>query len=162
MKKNSPPEREAAFIPQLEAAKAGSWAQLMFQCARLINERALAQVHRRTGLAVRPSHTTLFPYIEVEGTRPSVLAQKLGISKQAVGQMVDALADMGMLERVPDPSDARAQLVRFSVQGRKGLLQGLALLGELEADLAEKVGAADVEHMHHTLLRLAEALKRDG
>lgn len=150
---------DPGFASKLEAAKTASWAQLLFQCARLINEQALTQVHRRTGHAVRPSHTTLFPHIDLEGTRPSVLATKLGISKQAVGQMVEELSQMGMLERVPDPSDARAYLVRFSEQGRKGLFAGLALLREIEADLASQVGAADIEHMHRTLVRLLAALK---
>ena len=161
MKKRSSNTPSHTVDPHLEAAKAGSWAQLLFQCARLINEHALAQVQHRTGLAIRPSHTSLFPYIDLEGTRPSVLAQKLGISKQAVSQMVDALCEMGVLERVPDPSDARAQLVRFSKQGRKGLLQGLARLGEIEAGLAAKVGRTDIKHMHATLLRLAAALKSE-
>ena len=158
MKKSLHGKRTRNVDPHLEAAKAGSWAQLLFQCARLINERALAQVQRRMGLAIRPSHTSLFPYIELEGTRPSVLAQKLGISKQAVGQMVEALCEMGIVERVPDPGDARAQLVRFSRKGRKGLLQGLALLSDLESELAATVGAADIQHLHATLLRLASAL----
>ncbi len=153
------PQPDPDFAPKLEVAKSASWAQLLFQCARLINEQALAQVQRRTGHAVRPSHTTLFPHIDLEGTRPSVMAAKLGISKQAVGQMVEELSQMGLLERVPDPRDARAYLVRFSAQGRKGLFAGLALLREIEADLASQVGAADIEQMHRTLIRLLAALK---
>lgn len=148
------------FAQELEGAKAASWAQLLFKCARLMNERALRLVQVRTKQHVRPSHTALFPHIDLQGTRPSVLAFRLGISKQAVGQLVEELEIMGLLERVPDPDDGRACLVRFSSRGKKGLFMGLAMLGELEAQLVNEVGAKDVAHMHRTLLRLLTELEK--
>ena len=155
-----PAPGDPTFTSELEGAKAARWAQLLFKCARLVNDRALAEVHRRTGLHVRPAHTSLFPHIDLAGTRPSVLAQKLGVSKQAIGQTVDELVAMGMVERVPDPADARAQLIRFSALGRKGLLDGLAVLADLEQQLAADVGPAEVDQMHRTLARLLQVLER--
>lgn len=153
-------ESSQEFAQELGAAKAASWAQLLFKCARLMNEKALNLLQERTKQHVRPSHTALFPHIDLQGTRPSVLADRLGISKQAVGQLVQELQEMGLLERVPDPADGRACLVRFSARGKKGLFMGLALLGELEADLTKEVGAKDVAHMHRTLLRLLSELEK--
>lgn len=155
----SPTSPPAGFAERLEAAKAARWAQVLFKCARLLNERALEEVRRRTGHDVRPSHTALFPHIDLEGTRPSALAQKLGVSKQAVGQTVDELVHMGLLERAPDPKDARAQLVRFSAAGREGLMTGLTLLQEIEQALAAEVGAQEVAQMHRTLGRLLQVLQ---
>lgn len=153
----SPPDDE--FPAALGAAKNASWAQLLFKCARLLNERALTLVQQRTKQPLRPSHTALFPHIDLQGTRPSVLAARLGISKQAVGQLVDQLVAMRLLEQVQDPVDARARLVRFSARGKKGLFAGLAILGEIEAQLAASVGKSDVSHMHKTLLRLLAVLE---
>jgi DNA-binding MarR family transcriptional regulator len=148
------------FARQLDAAKAASWAQLLFKCARLMNERALQLVQERTKQQVRPSHTALFPHIDLQGTRPSVLADRLGISKQAVGQLVEELEKMGLLDRVPDPADGRACLVRFSARGKKGLFVGLAMLGEMEKRLAKDVGERDVAHMHQTLRKLLTELEK--
>ena len=148
-----------AFATKLHDAKTASWAQLLFKCSRLLNEQALRLLAQRTKQPLRPSHTALFPHLDLQGTRPSVLAERLGISKQAVGQLVEDLEVMGLLERVADPEDGRARLVRFSAQGKKGLFMGLAMLGELEAELAKKVGAYDVAHMHKTLARLLEVLE---
>ncbi len=149
-----------AFPTHLATAKQASTAQLLFKCARLLNEEALARLRTRTGHPVRSSHTALFPHIELAGTRPSVLAQRVGHSKQAVGQMIDDLAAMGLLERVADPADGRAVLVRFSARGRAGLLQGLALLGELEGELARDLGERDMRNLHGLLHRLLPLLER--
>lgn len=150
------------FAQDLTAAKAASWAQVLFKCARLLNAQALDLLQKRTKQHVRPSHTALFPHIDLAGTRPGVLADRLGISKQAVGQLVEDLEGMGLLERVADPADGRACLVRFSARGKKGLFMGLAMLGEMEANLTKRVGSADIVHMHATLLRLSRALEQTG
>ena len=60
--------------------------QLLFKAARLVNERAIGEVRRRTKQPLRVGHTTLFPHVDVDGTRLTDLAARLGVSKQAVVQ----------------------------------------------------------------------------
>ena len=134
-------------------------AQLLFRCARLLNEQALARVRERFGVPVRPSHMSLVPHIDLEGTRLTTLARRVGVSKQAVGQLVGDLEDFGMLERVPDPDDGRAKLVRFTAQGRQGMLDGLALLGEFEHELEQDLGARRMRSLHGALLALLARLE---
>lgn len=143
----------------LQAAKDASTAQMLFKCARLLNEEALSRLRARTGRPVRTSHTLLLPHIDLHGTRPSVLAQRMGQHKQAVGQLVDEMVDMGFLQRVPDPADGRAVLVRFSAAGQAGMLQGLALLRELEAELARDLGVSAMRTLHDLLHRLLPVLQ---
>lgn len=150
-------------LERIERAKRASVAQLLFKCARLVNERALERVRQRSGLeALRASHTALFPHIDFEGTRLTELARRLGISKQAVGQLVGELEAMGTLERVPDPSDGRAKLIRFSAQGRRGMLQGLSVLKELEVDYARDIGVERMEALRDALVALEEVLDLEG
>lgn len=142
---------------RLEVEKARSTLQLLFKAARLLNERAIGRARERTGKPLRVSHTTLLPHLDLEGTRLTVLAERLGVSKQAAGQLVDELEDMGFVERTPDPADARAKLVRFSKRGQKSLFQGLAVLGELEAELREIAGAARLQIVHDVLAAVVAA-----
>ena len=144
------------FADKLEAAKEASTLQLLFKAARLLNERALERVRERTGQPVRVAHTALFPHLDLAGTRLTDLAARLGVTKQAAGQLVDELVEMGMLERAPDPSDARAKLVRFSRRGRAALLEGLGVLRELEEELAGAVGASGVRVLHDTLAAIVK------
>jgi len=100
----------------------------------------------------------LLPHIALEGTRATELARAIGVSKQAIGQLVAELEDMGFVERVPDPSDGRAKLVRFTRRGRPWLLDGLKLLGEIEAELEEQIGARRMRDLHRALATLHDVL----
>lgn len=137
--KNATPEPEA-FADQLEAAKNDSVGQLLIRAARLWNELALAELETATGYQMRPALMAVFPHIDLEGTRPSVLADKLGVSRQAVHPLIDELEEMGVIERIADPADGRAILVRFSKRGQAAILDGIGLLKRMEGELQEIIG----------------------
>ncbi|HEX9102281.1 MAG TPA: MarR family transcriptional regulator [Polyangia bacterium] len=132
---------------------------MLFRAARLWNEEAMARVQRRAP-AARLAHTTLLPHIDLDGTRQTEIARRAGISKQAVGQLVDDLVALGMLARVPDPLDGRAQLVRFTDEGIAQLLVGLDVLDEIEIDLGGDVGAGALDRLRQGLAKLLPALER--
>lgn len=136
----------------IEEQKAASTLQLLFKAARLVNEEAIARLREETGLSgLRAVHTQLFPHIDPEGTRLTTLAERVGVSKQAVGQLVDELEQMGGLVRVPDPSDGRAKLIRFE---EGALMRGLGFLRQMEAELAREVGEARVGALREALLAI--------
>lgn len=73
---------------------------------------ALVETLRARGhLAIRPKHGAVFANIERQGTRPSVMAERAGIGKAAMGELIDELQRLGYVRREPDPSDRRAKLV---------------------------------------------------
>lgn len=157
-----PPKVDAEFARKVEAAKSTSVAQLLFKAARLLNERAIARLDApASGPRLRAAHTSLFPHIDLEGTRLTELARRLGISKQAVGQLVDELEQMGALERVPDPDDGRAKLVRFSRTPGKTILDGLRHLQGIEAELAAELGEARMQGLREGLVALLALLERE-
>jgi DNA-binding MarR family transcriptional regulator len=145
-----------------EALKRQSVAQLLFKCARLLNERAIERVNtgQKPGSSppLRAAHTALLPHLSSEGVRGADLAKKLGVTKQAVSQLIAELEWWGVVEQVADPRDGRAKLVRFTAKGEQGLLQGLSVLRELEQELADKIGKRRMQELHTALLALEEAL----
>jgi DNA-binding MarR family transcriptional regulator len=146
-----------------EALKRQSVAQLLFKCARLVNERAIARVNEKIAPApaLRASHTALFPHLSAEGVRGADLAKKLGVTKQAVSQLLTELEQWGVVEQVPDPADGRAKLVRFTKKGEQGLVQGITVLRELEQELSDKIGKRRMQELHTALLALEKALLED-
>lgn len=147
---------------KLETLKRGSVGQLLLKCARLLDEQAVAQVNAEGGLRtqLRPAHTRLFPHIDQEGSRPSDIARSVGITKQAVQQLVDDLVGLQVVEVVPDPKDGRARLVRFTSQGQVAIAHGLGVLGELEEELAREIGKARMKELAAILADVLDALEK--
>jgi len=149
----------AEFRSRLETEKRASTLQVLFKVARLLDERAVARLGTLRGQRLRRSHTQLLPHIDLEGTRMSDLAERLGVSKQAVTQLVDELESFGVVERVPDPEDARARRVCFTARGRAGFFEGLATLRELERELGRAIGEQPLAELRSTLLAIHDGLE---
>ena len=147
-----------AFVRQLETAKRASTSHLLIKCARLVNERAVASLPAPVaagGERPRTSHLALMPHIELQGgTRVTDLAAKIGITKQAVGQLVDDMERFGIVERVPDPDDGRAKRVCFTEAGRASMLQGLEHLRRVDKELAKILGRTSMADLRRALLAL--------
>jgi DNA-binding MarR family transcriptional regulator len=150
--------QKAPAWSRLEQLKRESTGQLLLKCARLLDEKAVALVRRGGAPPLRPAHTRLLPHIDQDGTRLTELARRLGITKQAVGQLVDEMVEMGTLAIEPDPTDGRARRVRFTSQGMEAIAHGLGVLGEIEQELAARVGKRRMKDLHATLSLLLEAL----
>jgi DNA-binding MarR family transcriptional regulator len=151
---------DARYLAELEQKKKASTAQLLFRCARLLNECALARVRKETGiLTVRAAHTSLLPHLDFEGIRLTDLAERLGVTKQATSELVGELEELGLVEKRDDPKDGRAKLIRFSRKGERALLDGLRVLGQLERELAAQIGAARFCALYEALLALLPILE---
>jgi len=143
----------------LEARKRASVAQLLFKCARLLNERAIARVNEQpSAIPLRPAHTNLLPHLDFEGVRITELARRLDITKQAVSQTIAELELMDVVETIPDPSDGRARLARFTDKGRQAIGQGLTVLNGIEAEIEKTIGKPKFESLHQALLALETML----
>ena len=92
--------RPSGIIPHVASARPAALAAfgpVLFECARLLDEIAQAEVNRQAGRRVlTPALVRLLPHLSRDGIRPTELARRIEVSKQAVGQ---ALADLG----VPPP-----------------------------------------------------------
>lgn len=133
--------------------------ELLFRAARLVNEAAISRVSAAGG-RLRIAHTTLFPHITAGGVRLTELADKLGVTKQAVGPLVDDLEREGVVERVDDPDDRRAKRIRWTSKGQRAMLHGLGVLADLERELACDLGEARLTALGNTCERLIDALSR--
>lgn len=139
--------------PLLSSSLAQSFGQVLIKSARLYNESAITQLKEHVP-GIRTAHTLLFPFVPLQGIRLTELAKRVGVSKQAVAQLVDELVAMGAFVKVPDPSDGRARLIRWSDAGQ--IQSGLAALEQVQGPLVEALGA---ERMARLQLDLADVLR---
>jgi DNA-binding MarR family transcriptional regulator len=91
------------------------------------------------------------------GSPLSEIIRQLGVSKQAAGQLVDALVVRGYLDRSPDPDDRRRMTVTLTERGHLAASAVRSAVERVDADLAARVGSERVMHARATLAALIEA-----
>jgi DNA-binding MarR family transcriptional regulator len=133
-------------------------AILLREPFRTMNARLLERLAERGHPGVRSSHGNVLQYLDDGGTRVSLLAERAQMSKQAMAQLVAHLEAHGYVERVPDPGDGRAKLVRATERGREVYAIARELMGEVEARLAERLGEAKLRRLRALLAELDAAL----
>lgn len=75
------------------------------------------------------------------GISQAVLAQRMGMSKQAVQQLVDRLEAQGVVARVDEPADRRARRVVLTALGLEDFAERNRVKRAIEADYREQLGA---------------------
>ncbi len=149
-----------AFRRQLELSKQNV-GHLLIRVARLFNEAAIERFQLESGYQeVRAAHMAVFPHLDLDGTRMTELARRMGVTKQAVSQIVDELERMGVVERRPDPDDGRAKRVTFTDTGRDAMLAGLEVIKSVERDVLQHLSEPHRRRLFDDLTMVGEALDR--
>lgn len=100
----------------------------------------------------RPAHDAVFANVPPEGIRLTDLAQRAGMTKQAMSELVVDLERLGYVSRQKDPGDGRARLITFTERGWASVATALEAFRAIEAELAERVGADRLGDLRRTLL----------
>lgn len=104
---------------------------------------------------IRQGHGCVFRFIHEGGSRLTDLAESAGMSKQAVGEVVDDLEKLGYVERAQDPQDGRAKVIKLTDRGEDAHRTALQIFADIERDLAERYGAERVAAMRELLEEIA-------
>lgn len=131
----------------------------------LLREPFLAlteHVHERLSAAgfpeIRPAHGTVFQFLDDEGTRVSLLAERAQMTKQSMAELVAHLETHGYVKRIPDPSDRRAKLVKATRRGRASYPVALAAIRDTEAGWTERLGETKMRRLRQLLEELNAGL----
>ncbi|MCJ0765789.1 MarR family winged helix-turn-helix transcriptional regulator [Variovorax terrae] len=90
---------------------------------------------------VSAAHIHITRHLALEGSRLTDLAEQAGMSKQAMGDLVDQCEAWGLVLREADPRDARARRVRFTPTGLAWLQAFRDAVAQAEAEFRAEVGA---------------------
>ena len=140
----------------LEQARQNHIGRLLLRANRSFVARALLKLQARGHTTLSVSHTELLPHLDVDGTRATLLAERSGLSKQAVGQLIAELEAQGYLERQPDPTDRRAAIIFFTALGWKFLLDAQEVKREISSEYQQFLGQDVWEALQQNLERLLE------
>jgi DNA-binding MarR family transcriptional regulator len=100
---------------------------------------------------IRPGHGCVFGTIDPQGSRLTDLAQRANMTKQSVGEATSDLEQHGYLERVPDPNDGRAKIIRLTQRGREAQAIGRQLIDDIEREWTQRYGEERVVALREAL-----------
>ncbi len=123
-----------------------------------MSEELVARLAERGHPNVRFAHGSVFQFLDDEGTRVGVLAERAHVSKQAMAQLVAHLEVHGYVERVPDPRDRRAKLVRATDRGREVFAVARSFMADVDARLRDRLGDEKLKQLRALLQELDAAL----
>jgi DNA-binding MarR family transcriptional regulator len=111
--------------------------------SQAIHRRIIAALNQAGFADLRPPHMPAFLYPGAEGYRPSELAERAGMSKQAMNQLLQSLERLGYIRRGDaEQEDGRARVVHFTQRGQDAYLMIVDILVEIEHEWREALGDA--------------------
>lgn len=121
------------------------------------NELLAARFTAAGFVEVRPSYgSVLLPLYEEDGLRIGELGRRGRLSKQTMTDLVRRLERDGLVERRPDPADARASLIFLTPRSRSFEPVAAATLSELDDLVRGRLGARRIETLKSELRELIE------
>ncbi len=99
-------------------------------------------------------HIAVLQYPEPDGVRPGKLAERAGMSKQAMNQLLRSLENLGYVVRKDESAGSRTRVVRFTKRGRAAFDLILDILREVESEWSAELGDREFAQLKGLLFRV--------
>jgi len=119
-----------------------------------VQRHMLERLHERGFDDFDAAYLNVFQYPGPQGARPSDLAARLRISKQALNYLLGELERLDYLERQPDPDDLRSKRVALTPRGTAAISVIREAVGEIETTWAQQLGPKRFAQLRKLLLEL--------
>ena len=122
--------------------------------AHAIHRRIIAGLIDAGFEELRLPHIAVFQFPGPEGASPGALAERAGISKQAMNQLLRSLEGFGYIARSDADHDRRQSVVRLTRRGRAAYAQIGDILQEIEREWSTELGAKPFAELKALLVRV--------
>jgi len=109
--------------------------------AQAIQRRIITELNAAGFDDLRVPHMAVLQFPGPDGVRPGVLAERAGMSKQAMNQLLKSLERLGYLVRSDAPGRGRARIVRLTKRGRAVYAAMVDILRDIEREWSAELGA---------------------
>ena len=133
-------ESELIKRAQIEELREQHIGRLLLRAQRGYSLRAIELLRTAGHNGLSLAHTNLLAHLEPGGARTTSLAERAGISKQAIGSLVAELEEKGYVARAVDPADRRATLISYTPSGWQFLRDAHGVKQAIEAEYTAKLG----------------------
>jgi DNA-binding MarR family transcriptional regulator len=122
----------------------------------IVRQRMLDGLHQRGFTDLVPAHLTVLQYPGPDSQRPSELAGRIRISKQALNYLLGQMEDLGYLTREADSQDQRSKRVKLTARGHAVIHDVREIVAEVEAEWETQIGAGPFAELRDLLSQLGE------
>ena len=140
--------------PSLVAPKDMLIGALLRVPAQAIHRRIINELNTAGFKELRVPHMAVLQFPGPDGVRPGLLAERAGISKQAMNQLLRSLEALGYLSRSDVPDEGRARIVRLTKRGRAAYAKIHDILRDIEREWGAGLGPKDFTQLKELLLRV--------
>jgi DNA-binding MarR family transcriptional regulator len=125
--------------------------------AQAIHRRVITELNAAGFEELRVPHMAVLQFPSPDGVRPGMLAERAGVSKQAMNQLLRSLEALGYLVRSDVPDEGRARLVRLTKRGRAAYAKIHEILRDIEREWSAELGPRRFTQLKELLLRVWES-----
>jgi DNA-binding MarR family transcriptional regulator len=125
--------------------------------AQAIHRRIINELNAAGFDELRVPHMAVLQFPGPDGSRPGLLAERAGMSKQAMNQLLRSLEGIGYLARSDDPDEGRARIVHLTKRGRAAYAKIHEILQDIEREWSAELGPKDFSQLKGLLLRVWES-----
>jgi DNA-binding MarR family transcriptional regulator len=129
--------------------------RMMLGAFRALDAQVDAALEARGAKDLSPRHATAILLIDKKGVRLTDMAERAGITKQAMMQVVNDLERMGLVKRSRDPNDARAKIVALTAKGQTERTEAGRAVTSAEQRIRRKLGVATYDALRQTLASIS-------
>ncbi len=124
--------------------------------AQAIHRRIIRGLNAAGFDELRLPHIAVMLYPGPDGARPTALAERAGISKQAMNQLLGSLEGLGYIVRRDSADEGRSRVVRFTKRGHAAFAKIYDILLEIEREWSAELGSRDFAQLKRLLTRVWE------
>lgn len=122
--------------------------------AQAIHRRIIDDLNAAGFRELRLPHIAVLQFPGPDGVRPSALAERAGMSKQAMNQLLGSLEGLGYVARSDTPDEGRARIIRFTKRGRAAYSKIHDILRDIEREWSAELGPARFAQLKELLCRV--------
>ncbi len=126
-----------------------------------VHERMLAGLHQRGYGDLIAAHLNVLQYPGPENMRPSDLATRTRMTKQALNYLLGQMEQLGYLTRAEDSADQRFKRIRLTPRGRAASAAMREIVLEVEAEWTQKLGPRRFAELCGLLAQLSATTSQD-
>ena len=122
--------------------------------AQAIHRRIITELNAAGFDELRVPHMAVLQFPGPDGVRPGVLAERAGMSKQAMNQLLRSLEALGYIVRSAAPDEGRGRIVRLTRRGRAAYAKIHEILRDIETEWRAELGPKPFAELKGLLLRV--------